>query len=607
KRAVMSGTHRFNTKYRAEEAEKLALRMKHGVGISKYKAVDYERLQAIIDAKRLETDALGEKNKQLQREARTTKESSILQQQRQVWCREHSRLKKAGEKADKDLNDFLEEIVESNKTDPDITSLGDYALLLQSEKEAFWVATVEPIFQLKEDLKIRMIEEQHQQLTAQHSNCRIKNVLLLKRQIQFVKDQQTGINAKLDAECFALEEQMNSLRLEEYLEYNSENLVNLEDVPNQVMDSDCPYPELKAYLHMTFHSLTETYQKKLHTLQQQLQKTDSFCGWCAEDHQRFLFTLSQYTHDITSSRELFMDMLQRLFPDRTGKQLLEHERVWDMWRYTQVQLRVVTQQWQRDYKELWNRALVTLEEANHAHQEELKLQKDRKHQRDVCLQLRKKLQQWRAQQEEVATLEGLIAARQREKEEARLKRDQEKEMEFRSEQKEKIKQFHLKQKNRMDVVERREKERLAHLRSVMEEQARADRQRVQFRADLFLQRWAAKQEQVLLRQREEVERQNRLEALRNKVRVVAEGDPDRMMAHTEAWKSRHKEEECEDQRALYSLNTYTDAQIMSDPRVRIEQSLRKAGLYHSQYAKKVLSTIQPPKPPRKDTKSTFKF
>lgn len=44
------------------------------------------------------------------------------------------------------------------------------ALLLQSEKEAFWVATVEPIFQLKEDLKIRMIEEQHQQLTAQHSN-----------------------------------------------------------------------------------------------------------------------------------------------------------------------------------------------------------------------------------------------------------------------------------------------------------------------------------------------------------------------------------------------------------------------------------------------------
>lgn len=114
-----------------------------------------------------------------------------------------------------------------------------------------------------------------------------------------MKDQQAGIITRLDAECFALEEQMNSLRLEvsghhcvetkslwcyrvrkiiyrlqEYLDLNSGNLVNLEDVPEQVMDSDCPYHELKACLHMTFHSLTETYQKRLHTLYQQLRKTD---------------------------------------------------------------------------------------------------------------------------------------------------------------------------------------------------------------------------------------------------------------------------------------------------------------------------------------------
>lgn len=35
--------------------------MKNGADISKYKPVDYESLQAIIDAKRLETDALREK------------------------------------------------------------------------------------------------------------------------------------------------------------------------------------------------------------------------------------------------------------------------------------------------------------------------------------------------------------------------------------------------------------------------------------------------------------------------------------------------------------------------------------------------------------------
>lgn len=48
-------------------------------------------------------------------------------------------------------------------------------------------------------------------------------------------------------------------------------------------------------------------------------------------------------------------------------------------------------------------------------------------------------------------------------------------------------------------------------------------------------------------------------------------------------------------------------QIVSDPRVRVEQALREAGLHHSRYAKEVLSVIKPPKPPRRDTKSILKF
>lgn len=62
--------------------------------------------------------------------------------------------------------------------------------------------------------------------------------------------------------------------LQEYLDLNSVNLVNLEDVPKEVLDSDCPYPELKACLHFAFHSQMETYQKRLQTLQQQLANID---------------------------------------------------------------------------------------------------------------------------------------------------------------------------------------------------------------------------------------------------------------------------------------------------------------------------------------------
>lgn len=90
--------------------------------------------------------------------------------------------------------------------------------------------------------------------------------------------------------------------------------------------------------------------------------------------------------------------------------------------------------------------------------------------------------------------------------------------------------------------------------------------------------------------------------------MVAEADPERMMADTEAWRSRHlNAKEFELQQPLYSINSYTDTQIVSDPRVRVEQALREAGLHHSQYAKEVLSVIKPLKPPRRDTTSILKF
>lgn len=51
----------------------------------------------------------------------------------------------------------------------------------------------------------------------------------------------------------------------------------------------------------------------------------------------------------------------------------------------------------------------------------------------------------------------------------------------------------------------------------------------------------------------------------SQVGVVAEADPGRMMADTEAWRSRHLNvEEFELQRPLYSINTYTDTQVRHD-------------------------------------------
>lgn len=144
--------------------------------------------------------------------------------------------------------------------------------------------------------------------------------------------------------------------------------------------------------------------------------------------------------------------------------------------------------------------------------------------------------------------------------------------------------------------------------------------RVQFRAEMLQQRREEREAQEAERQREDEERQKRLEALRNQVcclialnslsytdllcqwtrttsekqtliykvkqhchllvrikksdlyslgficlfqvAVVAEADPERLMADTEAWRSRHlNRNDFELQKPLYSINTYTDNQV----------------------------------------------
>ena len=49
-------------------------------------------------------------------------------------------------------------------------------------------------------------------------------------------------------------------------------------------------------------------------------------------------------------------------------------------------------------------------------------------------------------------------------------------------------------------------------------------------------------------------------------------------------------------------------QVTTDPRVRLEQKLRDAGLHQTDYARHVMKQVAPPQPPRKDMESTvFKF
>ncbi|XP_071196556.1 coiled-coil domain-containing protein 148-like isoform X2 [Salvelinus alpinus] len=596
----------FITNCRTEDLEKLTLRMKDGLGSSKYKPAEYEKLQAIVDAKQLQSTHIAQKVKRTLRTAKKTKESSLLRQHRQVWSRENIKLADAGEKAEAELQGFLGLNGLGSIIDKEVLSeLLDHELLLESELDAFRCATVEPIWQLREDLQYRLTEVQHQQ---QHQPPQPADWEKVLHQVNYVKDQQDAINGKLHTEYLAIEEDILSLGVEESSTKTADCLVPVDQVPEEVLYIDCPYPGLTASLIKEFQSLSEKYQSRLQSVQDRLQGLDRFCGWSADDHLRFQMTVSQYPPDLHNHRALYMDMLQRVFPHRSRQELTDHERSWDWQRFTQTQMRVVAQSWQRDRADLMFKALVTLEEARQAYQEELALHTDRKHQQDICSRLSDKLQKWRAHQEEVARLESAIAGRQQEEKEDRLRREQERDSAMRSLQKEKVKQYYAEKQRRREELERRDQQRLTELRRLMAEQAKRDKERVQFREEALLQRRQEREAQALQRLKEEEERDGRLEALRNQVAVVAEPDPERMMGDTEAWRGRIMQQSGEEEfrlhRPLYHLNTYTDSQIVSDPRVRLEQALRAAGLHDTLYAKEVLSVVQPPRPPRRDTDST---
>ncbi|KAG7464100.1 hypothetical protein MATL_G00183660 [Megalops atlanticus] len=531
--------------------------------------------------------------------AQRTRESTLLRLHRQAWSQEQSRLIKAGEKVEAELLSFLIQ----NAVGLDFTShMQEYELSLEKERERFRVATVTPIWQLREDLQCRLSEVASQQCPLPSRPPDWDRVL---QEVSSVKDQQEAVQQTLQSECQSVEQEISAMGLEECLSSTQGIVGDLGQVPEEVLRAKCPYPDLKASLLHEFNTLNEKYGSRLQSIRDRLQGVGRCCGWPEEEHMVFQMIVSQYPGDLNNHRTLYTDMLLRLLPHRTKQELTEHERAWDWHRFTLAQQQALIQSWRRDQASLLAKVLSVLQEARVAHQEELMARSERRHQQEISAQLKEKLHQWHAQQEEVARLEEAMATRRREEEEERLRRKQERDEARRTLQKERVKQFHSEKQRKREELQRRDQQRLEELRTLMAEQARRDKERVQFREVLLQQHREEREARALLKLKEEKEREGRLEALRNQVAVEAEADPERMMGETKAWRSRQRAgEEFVLQKPLHLLYTFTDRQIVSDPRVRIEQALREAGLHDTLYAQAVLSSVRPPRRPRRDTEST---
>ncbi|XP_054535029.1 coiled-coil domain-containing protein 148 isoform X2 [Pan troglodytes] len=602
----------FMTIQRNDSSDNLVFHMKNEMRNIKYKPVDYQQLRALTEAKKLASASAKLKIRKAMLTSKLSKEQTLIKQHKQVWWQEYQRLNEVRCKMESEIKSLLNEENIGNECLCDLTN---FEQELSEQWCTYLKNIINPIQQLRADLKYR----QHHTLQHSHPHIEFNSVKVLE-EVDFVKKQLKTVFERLRLEQQRIENDLSDWSIK-ILDHSLEEKTNpLSELPIELESLECPYPDLKSSILSEFYKFTQKYQKKLQDFNLKLEDIYRNCQLSEEDHWIYQAILDQYPADLFGRRTLYLDMLQRYFPHKSRHDLVEHEKYCDQYRFAIEQQNILISNWNKNRKDFIQKAVLTLTEACATHEMESTLAKDKKKQQELCADLKAKemilfrdnqchylVRQWRAHQEEVARLEMEISARRREKEEEKEKLWKKKELLQRAEKKKKIKKYWAKKKQKWQEMEMRDLQRLEELKKLMAEQSLKDRERVKYRQELLERRLMEKKEVALQEAHEDKERARRLEALRKQVAVVAQFDPVRMMSDTMASKARmgiEIEEEFILQKPLFTLNTYNEQQIISDPRLRFELALREAGLHRTLYAKEILPKISPQKPPRKDMEST---
>ncbi|XP_041321914.1 coiled-coil domain-containing protein 148 [Pyrgilauda ruficollis] len=589
--------------HRISGGDNLAVPARNALCSQKYKPVDYKHLYEIAAEAKMASAQIQLKIKKAEQLSKISKAQMLLKQHRQVWWQEYKRLSESRQKAEEEMKTFLDEESHKNNFFLDLRELEQK---LSEEWDTYQANALVPVWQLKEDLKLKLSQVQRYLSKESCQKPKINSAEVL-QQIKFMKNQQKAVLEGLILESLALERELEEHK-ENALVHSSEEKNGLFlEVPPELQSLECPYPDLKALVIQQYQELASGHWAKLREVEQQLEALSRNSDWKEEDQWVFRTVINQYPSDLQRRRTLYLDVLQRYLPHKSRQELVAHEKALDHCHSIRNQHRVLLSAWAQLRKAFVLRAMATAAEAAAAHEAEVVLADSRQKQLEICADLRAKVLQWKAQQEEAAKLEAAVAARRKEKEDERERLQREQETIRRAQDKEKLKKYWAEKELKWQEQEERDLQQLEELRKLMAEQAAKDRERVRFRRALLEKRLLQKKELALRQARQEEEKEKRLEALRQQVAVVAKLDPARAVADTVASKARMgigANDEFELQQPLFRLHTYREEQVISDPRLRVELALREAGLHKTLYAREVLSKLPPLKLPRRDMEST---
>lgn len=580
-----------------------------GSKVGNYKEIDYDKMNALLSIKKSSGKSSLKKLEKITKAKADKKETSLIQKHKKVWQKEQVNLKHALERIENETDFCISKFSNSefsflNDLYFEATSVAES---LKDSRSAFQESTVQPIYDLQEDLQCWMVENREKILLgiAGDEHTKVTDVA------KSVKMQQEGILERLNKDEEVLQGELDMIMSELGIEQVDMKLPHVYGgIPNEALEYECYDEDLKANCLAEFNNMDYKHELHFKYLEEKyagVVKRAPTGLWTTYDHLCFLHVIEQYTDEKHDKRMLYIDRMMRNLPHKTRCEIVEHEDWWFSFKSFQTQFRDQLHAWQRDRVDLLFKIKAVFAEANAANEAEKERSADRQKQEKICKEWHKKVQEFQLKKQEMMRLEAAIKARKEEEEAEERRKAEEKEENRRSKIKSKIDTYQAEKQQKFDVEREKERERLAELKVEMENQRIRDKERIEFRETLLQEK---EEKRKIAKEREEQlerEKEERLEKLRKQVRVEAPEDAGRLLEPTEAYQAHQAakfEVEKELQEPLFVLKTFNTNQVLSDNRLKVENALRKAGLHNSEYARSVISKVAPPTVPRKDTQST---
>ncbi|KAA0194598.1 hypothetical protein FBUS_02855 [Fasciolopsis buskii] len=510
----------------------------------------------------------------------------------------------------------------------DEKSIKQLSEVIAQKKEDFQYVVIKPIQALREDLRIWLktnntshyipVPEPVKKILREMNESLIRVEVSLREEEEEAnarEERLSGWSSFGEEESNAGEKPSSTSTKDVDIAYQKEM-----GIPDDAWDWESPSEDFHTEMLAEFIKLDKLFFEKLECFQMEYDRLKQVNEdkWTAAELAKIEYFSEVFKrHAGISWRKLCIIFLGHILENRKTDTF---ERILDkMLREKQLRDRMYTvrRSWIKSRDDLSVRIRAVLLQAKEmAEQRRLEAEQQRT-QNEICLILREQVRRWREEKAEIAEMEERERAAQAAEEEANLKAEKQKEQEERQATKAKVAAY----KNLRNALKRQEEKkeatRLALLKDIHAKQARIDISRlleVEKRRMLELKRkrvLAQQEAELILKAREE-----RLEALREKVRPVVNKDHERAISETKSWKlrmegHRHKiQSELEVDRPQLAgrydapLNTFSDEQLYADRRTRLTTALHAAGVLDSNYARALLATISASQPTRKDNVTT---